>query len=112
MTRRKVIGTANYVRNLQALRDFRTDHPEAFERAVARLQDEVLPLLRQQANVGRLYGRNSPPPIVEKVRQRLGGGMLREVLVGEYVVLYLVRSKDVVMLSMRHQRELDFDFGD
>ncbi len=54
----------------------------------------------------------SPPPIVERVRQRLGGGVLREVLVEENVVLYLVRSKEVVMLSIRHQRELDFDFGD
>ena len=39
MKRLKVMGTANFARNLEALRDFHTEHPEAFVKAVARLQD-------------------------------------------------------------------------
>ena len=31
---------------------------------------------------------------------------------GEYLVLSLVGDKRIALLSIRHQRELDFDFGD
>ncbi len=112
MTPRKVTGTVNFARNLEGLRDFHSEHPAAFERAVAKLQDEVLPLLRKQPNLGRLYQRNpTAPPIVERVKERLGGGVLREFLVGEYVVLYLVGKKQLALISIRHQRELEFNVG-
>ncbi len=113
MKRLRVMGTTNFARNLEALRDFHTEHPDAFVKAVVRLQDEVLPLLRQQPHVGRLHDRGQlPRPIIDRVRNRLGGGVLREVLLDEYVVLYLVGEKLLALVSIRHQRELDFDFGD
>lgn len=113
MSRRKITGTANFARNLEGLRGFRTEHPGGFERAVVRLQDEFLPLLRQQGHVGRPYERGEQGrPIIENIRARLGGGVLRELVVDEYMVLYLVSPKRVVLMSIRHQRELDFDFGD
>lgn len=112
MSRRKVVGTANFAQNIDGLRAFHTEHPAAFERAIGKLQDEVLPLLRLQPNVGRLASGSSKQPIIERIRLRLGGGMLRELPVNDYMVLYLVGAKQVVLLSMRHQRELEFDFGD
>lgn len=113
MSRRKITATANFARNLEGLRVFHTEHPGGFERAVARLQDELLPLLRQQANVGRPYERGEPGrPIIENIRARRGGGVLRELVVDDYVVLYLVTAKQVALMSIRHGRELDFDFGD
>ena len=113
MTRRTVVGTANFAHNLEALRAFHTESPGGFERAMAKLQDQVLPLLRRQANVGRLYARGSlPRPLVERIAARLGGGVLRELVLDEYLVLYLVGEKRIALLSIRHQRELDFDFGD
>lgn len=113
MTRRKVVSTANFWRNVEGLRDFHTTHPAAFERAIGKLQDEVLPLLRQQCNVGRLYTRRQlERPIIERIAARLGGGVLREFVLDGYVLLYLVGKAQIAMLSIRHQRELDFDFGD
>lgn len=113
MKRLKVTGTANFVRNLEALRDFHTEHPEGFVRAVARMQNEVLPLLRRQPHVGRLHDKGQlPRPIIDRVRGRLGGGVLREIVLDEYVLLYLVGEKVLALISIRHQRELDFDFGD
>jgi hypothetical protein len=82
-------------------------------RALEKLDREMVPLLSQQANVGRLYARGQlPRPLLERIAARLGGGVLRELVVDEYLVLYLVGEKRVALLSMRHQRELDFDFGD
>lgn len=112
MKRLKVTGTANFARDLEGLRDFHTEHPEAFVRAVARLQDEVLPLLRQQPHVGRLHDLGRMPRPIDRVKERLGGGVLREVLLDEYVVLYLAGEKLLALVSIRHQREVDFDFGD
>lgn len=113
MKRLKVVGTANFARNLEALRDFHTEHPDGFVRAIARLRDAVLPLLRQQPHLGRLHHEGQlPRPVIERVRGRLGGGTLREVLLDEYVILYLVREKQLALLSIRHGREVDFDFGD
>ena len=110
MTRRKVVVTANFNRNLDGLEAFRTDHPQAFVRALGKLDGELVPLLRQQANVGRLYA--VPRPLIERIAARLGGGVLRELVVDEYLVLSLVGQKRIALLSIRHQRELDFDFGD
>lgn len=114
MTRRKVVATANFQRNLDGLEAFRTDHPEGFGRALQRLHGDVLPLLRQQAHAGRPFDRGqlTPRPIIERIKSRLGGGVLREHLVGEYLLLYLVTERRVVLMAMRHQRELGYDFGD
>jgi hypothetical protein len=82
-------------------------------RALEKLDQELVPLLRQQPNVGRLYARGPlPGPLVERIAARLGGGVLRELVLDEYLVLYLVGEKRISLLSIRHQRELDFDFGD
>ena len=42
----------------------------------------------------------------------MGGGVLREVVIDEYLLLYLVGDDQLSLLSIRHQRELDLDFGD
>ncbi len=113
MKRWKVVTTANFQRNLDGLESFRPEHPEAFLRALQGLRREVLPLLRQQPGVGRPFDRGQLVlrPIVERVRGRLGG-VLREYLVGEYLVLYLVGPRHLTLMAMRHQRELGYDFGD
>ena len=110
MSRRRVVATANFWRNVEGLRSFRTQHPSGFEHAIGKLQDDVLPLLRQHPSVGRLYGPGRP--IIEKVVSRLGEGVLREALIDEYVMLYLVGTKQIFLLSLRHGRELTYDFGD
>ena len=113
MKRRSVFVTANFERNLDALESFRTESPSTFEKVLRRLGGEVLTLLRRQPGVGRLYDQGRHPrALIDRVRDRLGGGVLREVIVGEYLVLYLVSEQQVSLLSIRHQREVDFDFGD
>ena len=110
MSRRKVVAPANFWRNVEGLGTFRTEHTSGFERAIAKLQDDVLPLLRQHPSVGRLYGPGRP--IIEKIVSRLGDGVLREALIDEYVMLYLVSARQIFLLSLRHGRELTYDFGD
>ena len=110
MKRRRVVVTENFERNLDGLEAFRAHHPGGFQGALQKLYGQVLPLLKKQGHLGRLHGTGRP--IVERIRLRLGGGVLREVLVDEYVMLYLAGDDRLVLLSIRHQRELDFDFGD
>jgi hypothetical protein len=109
----KVVATQNLVRNLEALERFRPDRPQAWLRMNSLLASKVIPLLRRQPRVGRLFDRGqlTPHPILEHVRKRLGGGELREWLVGEYLLLYVVGSRQVTLVAMRHTRELGYDFG-
>jgi hypothetical protein len=36
---------------------------------------------------------------------------VRQLIEGDYIVLYLVRGDSVFLLSIRHHRELSFDFS-
>ena len=63
--------------------------------------------------MGRLYEQGRlPRALIDRVSTRLGGGVLREVVIDEYLLLYLVGDDQLSLLSIRHQRELDLDFGD
>jgi hypothetical protein len=48
--------------------------------------------------------------LAERLKERLQkGDDIRELIVDDYLVLYLVRGKDVVFLSIKHHRQLSYD---
>jgi hypothetical protein len=108
----KVVATQNVVRNLEALERFRPERPQAWLKLNALLPTRVIPLLRKQPGVGRLFDRGqlTPSPLLEHIGGRLGGGELREYLVGEYLLLYLVGPKQQWLVAIRHSRELAYSF--
>jgi hypothetical protein len=89
----------------------------AFDTLLAELRALVIPNLRRFPRIGRRYLAN-PPQSAEALAllAALPAGApdaLREYLHGDYLMLYIVDDVgDVVhLLSIRHHRELSFDFA-
>ena len=89
----------------------------AFDRLLAELRATVLPNLRRFPRIGRRYLAN-PPQSAEALAllAALPAGApdaLREYLHGDYLMLYAAMEDNatVYLLSIRHHRQLSFDFA-
>jgi len=111
--------TANFLERLDAIEAFLTeaDAGFAFDALLADLRATVIPNLRRFPRIGRCYLDN-PPQSAEALAQlaALPAGAahaLREYLHGDYLMLYTASESDatVYLLSVRHHRQLSFDFA-
>ena len=93
----------------------------AFDALLAELRTTVIPNLRRFPRIGRRYLAN-PPQSAEALAQlaSLPAGApeaLREYLHGDYLMLYVAMdafpdaNASVYLLSIRHHRQLSFDFA-
>lgn len=114
--------TASFLERLDAIEAFlmEADAGFAFDALLAELRSTVIPNLRRFPRIGRRYLAN-PPQSTEALAQlaALAAGApdaLREYLHGDYLILYTVRDAakgidaTVYLLSVRHHRQLSFDF--
>ena len=111
--------TAGFLERLGAIKAFlvQADAGFAFDKLLAELRATVIPNLRRFPRIGRRYLAN-PPQSAEALAQlaALPAGApeaLREYLHGDYLMLYAAMEDDatVYMLSIRHHRQLSFDFA-
>jgi hypothetical protein len=115
--------TASFLERLDAIEAFLLEAEAgfAFDDLLAELRATVIPNLRRFPRMGRRYLAH-PPQSAEALTQlaALPPGApdaLREYLHGDYLMLYTVvdaSPKDkptVYLLSIRHHRELSFDFA-
>lgn len=115
--------TASFLERLEAIETFlvEADAGFAFDRLLAELRATVIPNLRRFPRIGRRYLAN-PPQSAEALAQlaALPAGApdaLREYLHGDYLMLYSVvdaasrNPGTVYLLSIRHHRQLSFDFA-
>jgi hypothetical protein len=115
--------TASFLERLDAIEAFlvEADAGFAFDDLLAEIRATVIPNLRRFPRVGRRYLAN-PPQSAEALAQlaSLPAGApeaLREYLHGDYLLLYSVvdassQADDTVyLLSIRHHRQLSFDFA-
>ena len=111
--------TASFLERLGAIEAFLTeaDAVNAFDRLLADLRSTVIPNLRRFPRIGRLYV-DQPPQSAEALAQlaALPAGSvdaLPEYVHGDFQILYSVASPDKVvhLLSVRHHRELSFQFA-
>lgn len=118
-TRYRVELTASFVERLEAIADFLDPAGAgfAFDRLVDELSATVLPNLQRFPRIGRRYLAN-PPQSAEALAQlaALPAGSpdsMREYLHGDYLILYAVPEPGttVYLLSIRHHRQLSFDFA-
>lgn len=114
--------TASFLDRLDAIEAFLSEADAgAFDELLAAIRATVIPNLRRFPRIGRRYLAN-PPGSAEALAQlaALPTGApdaLREYLHGDYLMLYTVaepsaaRPGTVYLLSIRHHRQLSFDFG-
>jgi hypothetical protein len=115
--------TASFLERLDAIEAFlvEADAGFAFDDLLAEIRATVIPNLRRFPRMGRRYLAN-PPQSTEALAQlaALPAGApdaLREYLHGDYLMLYSVMNASaqaqatVYLLSIRHHRQLSFDFA-
>jgi plasmid stabilization system protein ParE len=111
--------TASFLERLESIEAFlaEADAPQAYDALLAALRNTVIPNLRRFPRMGRRY-LDQPPQSAEAIAQiaQLPAGAadrLRVLGSGDYLILYAEESKGstVYLLSIRHHRQLSFDFA-
>ena len=117
--RYRVELTTSFLERLDSIEAFMTGAGAAFacDQLLAELRATVIPNLARFPRIGRRYLDN-PPQSAEALNQlaNLPAGAadaLREYLHGDYLMLYapVDASTTVYLLSIRHHRQLSFDFS-
>ncbi|HSB81385.1 MAG TPA: type II toxin-antitoxin system RelE/ParE family toxin [Candidatus Methylomirabilis sp.] len=110
------IFTENFAENVDAIRDFLGENGRAaFARLLDRLFDDLLPMLCRFPQSGRAFFDHPSRSLETRAfRRRLRrlmhpGDELREFIVDEYLILYLIRGNQAIFLSIKHHRQLSFD---
>ena len=88
--------------------------PAVYDDLLIQLRSTVIPNLRQFPRMGRLFLERTPQS-AEALAQlaKLPIDMLnalREYLMGDYLILYTYVNNTVVLLTIRHHRQLSFNF--
>lgn len=109
--------TDSFIARLEAIEAFLTeaDAALAYDELLASLRATVVPNLARFPLMGRRY-LDQPPQSVEalgQLRQLPAGAAdrLRVYLHGDYLLLYAVMDGVVYLLTIRHHRQLSFDFA-
>jgi plasmid stabilization system protein ParE len=111
--------TASFLERLESIEAFlvEADAGFAFDDLLAEIRATVIPNLRRFPRMGRRYLAN-PPQSAEALAllAAMPAGTpeaLREYLHGDYLMLYAVMESQetVVLLTIRHHRQLSFDFA-
>jgi plasmid stabilization system protein ParE len=110
--------TANFQRNLESIREFlvELESTTGFDALITRLFEDLIPNLERFPNMGRDFLPREPLSVEGKARlhalkTRSGKhAEIREYIADEYLLLYAVRDSVVFLLSIRHDRQLSFDF--
>ncbi len=111
--------TASFLERLESIEAFlrEPDAPHAYDALLTALRDTVIPKLRRFPRMGRRY-LDQPPQSAEAIAQLglLPAGAADAVRVlssGDYLILYTEENKrsTVYLLSIRHHRQLSFDFA-
>ena len=111
--------TASFLERLNSIEAFlgEANAAFAFEDLVDNIRTTVIPNLRRFPRIGRPYLVN-PPQSAEALALLASlpvgaANALREYLHGDYLMLYTVidETETVYLLSIRHHRQLSFDFA-
>jgi len=108
--------TENFSTNLTAIEEFHGPHGgRALHRFLDHLFDDVIPTLCRFPQSGRSFLAHpiksaKAKALTKELRRLLGkGDDLREFVMDDYLVLYLVRRGQVIFLAVKHHRQLSFD---
>lgn len=117
-TKTVVTLTANFERNLESIEIFlaEAEAQHAYDALLDELFFTVIPNLEQFPDIGRSF-MNRPVKSIEAVnavtalQAKVQNGQLREYLSPDYLVLYARYAETIYLLSIKHHRQLSFDFS-
>jgi plasmid stabilization system protein ParE len=108
--------TENFSANLTAIEEFVTPHSRtAFRHFLDRLFVDAIPALCRFPQSGRSFLAHTiksakARTLTKEARKLLGKeDDLREFVMDDYLVLYLVRRGQVIFLAVKHHQQLSFD---
>lgn len=124
MTQRLTVKlTANFERNLVDIEQFLTEAkaPQAFDGLLDELLETTVPNLERFPGLGRPFfnravgsaeAANAMTALQAKLAAVVGSSVasLREYVMDNYLVLYVQADDSVFLLSIKHHRQLSFDF--
>lgn len=114
--------TANFERNLADIEQFlaEADAPQAFDSLLDGLLETVIPNLERFPGMGRPFlnravgsveATNALTALRAKLQTLLADtNALREYVMDHYLVLYVQTEGTVYLLSIKHHRQVSFDF--
>lgn len=120
-TKNAVKLTANFERNLAEIESFlaEAEAPQAFDALLGELADTVIPNLERFPGLGRLFLERAVQSVetanaVDRLTRQLhalaNDGELREYVMAHHLLLYARLKGTIYLLSIRHHRQLSFDF--
>lgn len=120
-TRHVVKLTANFERNLEEVEAFllKADAPQALDALLDELTETVIPNLERFPGMGRLFFERPTRSVeasngIDGLHARLKAiakdGEIREYVMSHYLLLYARFDTTIYLLSIRHHRQLSFDF--
>lgn len=109
--------TANFEANLNQFEAFllEANAASAYDALLADLETTVIPNLESFPRMGRPFfdrgvGSVEAHEKIARLIRRIADGELREYLSGDYLLLYAFMEQTVYLLSIKHLRQLSFDF--
>ncbi|CAI4032853.1 Type II toxin-antitoxin system RelE/ParE family toxin [Nitrospira tepida] len=118
MAGKRPVFAENFSANLTAIEVFLgPDGRRRFTRLLDRLFDDIIPTLCRFPRSGcsfleRTVQSTKAETLVKDLRRMLRpGDDLREYVMDDYLILYLVRRNEVIFLSIKHHRQLSFDLA-
>jgi plasmid stabilization system protein ParE len=116
MAGKRPVFAENFSRNLSDIQAFLGHEGARHVRHVLdRLLDDVVPTICRFPQSGRSFLSHTihskeGKTLLNKVRGQLEEtDDLREFIMDDYILLYLVRGSRIVFLSIKHHRQLSFD---
>lgn len=120
-TRHLVKLTANFKRNLEEAERFllAAEAPQAFDVLLDELTNIVIPNLERFPGMGLLFMDRPAHSVevrngIENLQRKLNAigpdGEVREYILAHYLLLYVRLDATIYLLSIRHHRQLSFDF--
>jgi hypothetical protein len=114
--RSQLFFTGNFTANLDEIQSFLSVHGRsAFQRLLNRLFDDICLQITRFPLSGRSFlGHHAGSAEAEELIEHVGamlrpGDDLREFVVDDYVVLYLIRRRRIYFIAIKHHRQLSFD---
>lgn len=112
--------TANFERNLETIADFllAAQIPQRFDALLDELIGTVIPNLERFPQMGRPFYertigsvevRNAFDTLQKKLQAVAKEGEIREYLLTDHLILYVLHDGVIDLLSIRHHRQLSFD---